>query len=147
MGRWSRRLAPLFVDHAGAAAGERLLEFGCGTGNKIMTTSGGGALLTDDGDFAQRIRYLATQARQPAAHYEHTEIGYNYRMSNLMAGLGRAQLVRLPEMIERRRQWRRRYRDLFADVAGVDLFGAPGGVDDPINLVGQRVAAWVRQWS
>ncbi len=120
-------------------------------GNKIMTTSGGGALLTDDGDFAQRIRYLATQARQPAAHYEHTEVGYNYRMSNLLAGLGRAQLSRLPAMIERRRGWRRRYRDLFADVPGVELFGSPDGVDDSINhdnfwltsiLVDRAVTGW-----
>jgi dTDP-4-amino-4,6-dideoxygalactose transaminase len=102
-------------------------------GNKIMTTSGGGALLTDDGDFAQRIRYLATQARQPAPHYEHTEVGYNYRMSNLLAGLGRAQLARLPEMIERRRTWRRRYREMFAGVDGVTVFGEPDGVDDTGN--------------
>jgi dTDP-4-amino-4,6-dideoxygalactose transaminase len=133
---------------AGSAGDCSIVSF---NGNKIMTTSGGGALLTDDGDFAQRIRYLATQARQPAPHYEHTEIGYNYRMSNLLAGLGRAQLARLPEMIERRRQWRRRYRDLFADVAGVELFGAPDGVDDPIDhdnfwltsiLVDSAVTGW-----
>ena len=120
-------------------------------GNKIMTTSGGGALLTDDGDFAQRIRYLATQARQPAPHYEHTEIGYNYRMSNLLAGLGRAQLARLPEMIERRRGWRRRYRELFADVPGVRVFGDPDGVEDRVDhdnfwltsiLVDADVAGW-----
>ena len=61
-------------------------------GNKIMTTSGGGALLCDDAEFAQRVRYLSTQARQPVVHYEHTEVGYNYRMSNLLAALGRAQL-------------------------------------------------------
>ena len=115
---------------AGSAGDCALVSF---NGNKIRTTSGGGALLTDDGDFAQRIRYLATQARQPAPHYEHTEIGFNYRMSNLLAGLGRAQLARLPEMIERRREWRRRYRDLFADVAGVELFGSPDGVDDPVD--------------
>ncbi|HHV20191.1 MAG TPA: aminotransferase class I/II-fold pyridoxal phosphate-dependent enzyme, partial [Propionibacterium sp.] len=78
-------------------------------GNKIMTTSGGGALLTDDGEMAQRTRYLATQARQPAVHYEHTEVGYNYRMSNLLAALGRAQLSRLDDMIERRRQHRIAY--------------------------------------
>ncbi len=75
-------------------------------GNKIMTTSGGGALLTDDVDVAKRVRYFATQARRRAVHYEHTEVGYNYRMSNLLAALGRAQLARLPEMIERRRQLR-----------------------------------------
>ena len=133
---------------AGSAGVCSIVSF---NGNKIMTTSGGGALLTDDGDFAQRIRYLATQARQPAPHYEHTEIGYNYRMSNLLAGLGRAQLARLPEMIERRRGWRRRYRDMFADVRGVELFGSPDGVDDPVNhdnfwltsiLVDSSVTGW-----
>lgn len=133
---------------AGSAGVCAIVSF---NGNKIMTTSGGGALLTDDGDFAQRIRYLATQARQPAPHYEHTEVGYNYRMSNLLAGLGRAQLARLPEMIERRRGWRRHYRDLFADVAGVEMFGAPDGVDDAVDhdnfwltsiLVDSSVTGW-----
>ena len=98
-------------------------------GNKVMTTSGGGALLTDDEAFAARIRYLATQARQPVIHYEHTDIGYNYRMSNLLAALGRAQLSRLDAMIERRRQNRIRYRDLFSAVPGVTMFGEPSGID------------------
>jgi dTDP-4-amino-4,6-dideoxygalactose transaminase len=96
-------------------------------GNKIMTTSGGGALVTDDGAVAARARYLATQARQPVAHYEHTEIGYNYRLSNLLAALGRAQLARLDEMIERRRALRLLYRDLFGDAPGVEVLGAPDG--------------------
>lgn len=94
-------------------------------GNKIMTTSGGGMLVTDDADLATHARYLATQARQPVAHYEHTEIGYNYRLSNLLSALGRAQLGRLDEMIARRRALRQQYRDFFADVAGVDVFGSP----------------------
>ena len=64
-------------------------------GNKIMTTSGGGALLCDDVALVERARHLASQARQPAAHYEHEEIGYNYRLSNLLAAVGRAQLARL----------------------------------------------------
>lgn len=98
-------------------------------GNKVMTTSGGGALLTDDKAFAERVRYLATQARQPVVHYEHVDIGYNYRLSNLLAALGRAQLSRLDGMIERRRQHRIRYRDLFAGVSGVNIFGEPSGVD------------------
>ncbi|HIW99054.1 MAG TPA: aminotransferase class I/II-fold pyridoxal phosphate-dependent enzyme [Candidatus Nesterenkonia stercoripullorum] len=93
-------------------------------GNKIMTTSGGGALLTDDADLASYARYLSTQARQPVRHYEHTEVGYNYRLSNLLAALGRAQLLRLEEMIERRRRVRARYEGLIRDVAGVELFGA-----------------------
>lgn len=98
-------------------------------GNKIMTTSGGGALLTDDKDIADKVRYLATQARQPVVHYEHTDVGYNYRLSNILAALGRAQLSRLDKMIERRRQHRAFYRELFADVPGVEMFGEPSGVD------------------
>lgn len=98
-------------------------------GNKIMTTSGGGALLTDDKDIADKVRYLATQARQPVVHYEHTDVGYNYRLSNILAALGRAQLSRLDNMIERRRQHRAFYRDLFAGVPGVSIFGEPSGVD------------------
>lgn len=98
-------------------------------GNKIMTTSGGGALLTDDDAIAKRVRYLATQARQQVAHYEHTDIGYNYRLSNLLAALGRAQLERLPKMIERRRGIRNHYLNLFANVPGVSVFGEPSGVN------------------
>jgi dTDP-4-amino-4,6-dideoxygalactose transaminase len=96
-------------------------------GNKIMTTSGGGMLLTGDRAIADRCRYLSTQARQPVAHYEHVDIGYNYRLSNLLAALGRAQLRRLDEMIARRRSLRDGYAKLFASVDGVTLLGA----DDP----------------
>lgn len=97
-------------------------------GNKVMTTSGGGALFTDDAEVAQRVRYLATQARQPVVHYEHTEIGYNYRLSNLLAAMGRIQLERLDAMIERRRQHRLRYLELFKDVPGVTVFGEASGL-------------------
>jgi dTDP-4-amino-4,6-dideoxygalactose transaminase len=99
-------------------------------GNKVMTTSGGGALLTDDAHIAARVRHLATQAREPVVHYEHTEIGYNYRLSNLLAALGRAQLSRLDEMIERRRRHRLRYLEMFRDVPGVRVFGEGSGLDD-----------------
>jgi dTDP-4-amino-4,6-dideoxygalactose transaminase len=85
-------------------------------GNKIMTTSGGGALLSQDVAIADRVRYLATQARQPAVHYEHTEVGFNYRMSNLLAAMGRAQLSRLPEMSKRRLQINEHYRAALADL-------------------------------
>lgn len=98
-------------------------------GNKIMTTSGGGALLTDDKDIADRVRYLATQARQPVVHYEHTDVGYNYRLSNILAALGRAQLSRLDCMIECRRQHRAFYRELFADIPGIEIFGEPSDID------------------
>lgn len=93
-------------------------------GNKIMTTSGGGALLTDDAELAGRAAHLAAQARQPVAHYEHREIGFNYRLSNLLAALGRAQLSRLDAMIDRRRDHRHRYAELAAGQPGLSLFGA-----------------------
>lgn len=102
-------------------------------GNKIMTTSGGGALLTDDEEIAKYVRYLATQARQPVAHYEHTEVGYNYRMSNLLAALGRAQLSRLDDMMERRRQHRIHYSELASGFDGISVFGEPSGIDTPEN--------------
>ena len=111
---------------AGAFGVASIVSF---NGNKIMTTSGGGALLTDDEAFAKHVRYLATQARQPVVHYEHTDIGYNYRMSNILAALGRAQLTRLDEMIDKRRGHRLRYRELFANVPGVSIFGEQSGVD------------------
>lgn len=85
-------------------------------GNKIMTTSGGGMLLSNDAELIARARYLSTQARQPVAWYEHTEIGYNYRLSNLLAALGRAQHSRLDGMIARRRQIRDAYIDLLASL-------------------------------
>jgi len=92
-------------------------------GNKIMTTSGGGMLLSNDLELLDRCRYLSTQARQPVPHYEHTEIGYNYRLSNVLAALGRAQLTRLDGMIARRRAIRQMYVDGLADIAGVRFLG------------------------
>jgi dTDP-4-amino-4,6-dideoxygalactose transaminase len=80
-------------------------------------------LLTADDALADRARYLANQARLPVEHYEHGDIGYNYRLSNLLAALGRAQLCRLDEMIERRRAVRDGYAKVFAGVAGVRLLG------------------------
>ncbi|MGH3703165.1 MAG: DegT/DnrJ/EryC1/StrS family aminotransferase [Agromyces sp.] len=96
-------------------------------GNKIMTTSGGGMLTTDDQSLAARVRSLSTQARKPAIHYEHAEVGYNYRLSNVLAALGRAQLARLDAMIDRRQAIRDRYREKVAGVDGVELFA---GTDD-----------------
>ncbi|MFC4105901.1 DegT/DnrJ/EryC1/StrS family aminotransferase [Micromonospora zhanjiangensis] len=92
-------------------------------GNKIITTSGGGMIVSDDEALVARCRHLAAQARQPVAHYEHTEVGYNYRLSNLLAALGRAQLHRLDELLGRRRQLRERYAKLFATTPGVRLLG------------------------
>jgi dTDP-4-amino-4,6-dideoxygalactose transaminase len=90
-------------------------------GNKIITTSGGGALVTDDEEWAQRARFLATQARDPAPHYQHTEIGYNYRLSNLLAALGRSQLADLGRRVEARRAHNAAYREALADLPGVEF--------------------------
>ncbi|MDQ7908227.1 aminotransferase class I/II-fold pyridoxal phosphate-dependent enzyme [Phytohabitans sp. ZYX-F-186] len=114
-------------------------------GNKIMTTSGGGMLLTDAPALAARCRYLSTQARQPVPHYEHTEIGYNYRLSNLLAALGRAQLARLDGMVARRRSLRERYRKLFAPAAGVTVLGADDSGSNcwlTVIVVDPRNAGW-----
>ncbi|MBU8859925.1 MULTISPECIES: aminotransferase class I/II-fold pyridoxal phosphate-dependent enzyme [unclassified Micromonospora] len=92
-------------------------------GNKIITTSGGGMLLSDDETLLARCRHLATQAREPVPHYEHVDVGYNYRLSNLLAALGRAQLHRLDGMMRRRRLLRERYAKLFSGVPGVRLLG------------------------
>ncbi|WP_346233433.1 DegT/DnrJ/EryC1/StrS family aminotransferase [Parafrigoribacterium mesophilum] len=116
-------------------------------GNKVMTTSGGGMLLTDDSDLASHTRYLATQARQPVTHYEHIDIGYNYRMSNLLAALGRAQLSRLDDMIARRRAMRDLYRELFADVAGVEIFGGACDAQDNFWLTSIIVDSAVTGWT
>jgi dTDP-4-amino-4,6-dideoxygalactose transaminase len=90
-------------------------------GNKIITTSGGGMLVTPNSNTADRVRYLSTQARQPAAHYEHTEIGYNYRLSNILAALGRAQLRDLDEKVVRRREINQRYREVLAPYPGISF--------------------------
>ena len=114
-------------------------------GNKIMTTSGGGMFLTDDEHLALRVRHLSTQARESATHYEHKEVGYNYRMSNLLAAVGRAQLGRLPKMISKRRSIREKYRALFLEVPGVTVFGGPATEDNcwlTSILVDEACSGW-----
>jgi dTDP-4-amino-4,6-dideoxygalactose transaminase len=90
-------------------------------GNKIITTSGGGALLTGSAEWAAKARFLATQSRDPAPHYQHSELGYNYRMSNLLAALGRAQLSGLARRVDRRRDHNRFYKEALADIPGFDF--------------------------
>lgn len=104
--------------HAGSFGKAGVFSF---NGNKIMTTSGGGMVVSHDGDFIAHIRHLATQARQPVPWYEHEEVGYNYRMSNLLAALGRAQLKRLPDFIVNRRQARQNYSEFFNEVTGAQV--------------------------
>jgi dTDP-4-amino-4,6-dideoxygalactose transaminase len=88
-------------------------------GNKIVTTGGGGMLVTDDGRVARQTRHLATQAREPVPHYEHRTIGYNYRLSNLLAAVGRGQVQRLDDLIAARRETARYYRAALGDLPGL----------------------------
>src|SRR5690606_3533228 len=97
-------------------------------GNKIITTSGGGMLVSDDERLIARARKLATQAREPVPHYEHTEIGYNYRMSNVLAGIGRAQLKVLEEGDQARRRIFEYYYRHLSDLPGIEFMPeAPWG--------------------
>jgi dTDP-4-amino-4,6-dideoxygalactose transaminase len=95
-------------------------------GNKIVTTGGGGMLVTDDERVAARTRYLATQARDPVPHYEHREVGYNYRLSNLLAAVGRGQVQRLGELIAARGETSRYYRAALGDLPGLEFLPIAG---------------------
>lgn len=97
-------------------------------GNKIITTSGGGMLVSDDAALVERARKLATQAREPAPHYEHIETGFNYRMSNVLAGIGRGQLRVLEQRVEQRRRVFAMYRDALRDVEAVEWMAEPQGL-------------------
>lgn len=88
-------------------------------GNKIITASNGGMIVTAREDLAEHVRKLATQAREPAPHYEHNELGYNFRLSNVLAALGLAQLRRLPQRVEQRRRNFDYYSDRLSDLPGV----------------------------
>ncbi len=101
---------------AGSLADYGVFSF---NGNKIITTSGGGMLVTDDKAAADQARFLATQARDPALHYEHSVVGYNYRLSNLLAAVGCAQMRSLDLRVARRRRVNRLYRELLGDLPGI----------------------------
>ncbi len=90
-------------------------------GNKIITTSGGGMLVSHDAALIAHVRKLASQARDPAAHYQHSEIGFNYRLSNLLAAIGRGQLRVLEQRVTSRRRINARYNELLAGVPGIKL--------------------------
>jgi dTDP-4-amino-4,6-dideoxygalactose transaminase len=101
---------------AGSFGSAAILSF---NGNKIITTSGGGAYITDNSAWADKVRFLATQARDPFPHYEHSELGYNYRLSNLLAALGSSQLADLERRVEVRRSHNRAYREGLGGLDGV----------------------------
>lgn len=94
-------------------------------GNKIITTSGGGMLVSEDADKIVKVRFWATQAREKARHYEHKEIGYNYRMSNIVAGIGRGQLKVLDERIEQKTRIYYTYKEAFKDISDIEMQPVP----------------------
>lgn len=121
-------------------------------GNKIITTSGGGALICPDAEAKERILWYATQARDAFPYYEHTAIGYNYRMSNILAGIGRGQMTVVDDHIAHHRHVQALYRELLKDIPGVELHEAPSAdydsnfwlctmtLDPELRVVGQENA-------
>lgn len=123
------------IEDAAEALGSTFNGKACGTfgrfgalsfnGNKIITTSGGGALVCQTQEDKDKAVFLATQARDDAPHYQHSHIGYNYRMSNITAGIGRGQMEVLADRVAARRAMNKFYQELFADIDGVTVFVEP----------------------
>ena len=123
------------IEDAAEALGSTYKGQKCGTfgdygvlsfnGNKIITTSGGGALVCKTEESKQKAIFLATQARDNAPHYQHSQIGYNYRMSNVVAGIGRGQMEVLDKHIGLRREMNNFYKELFSTIDGIEVFVEP----------------------
>lgn len=123
------------IEDAAEALGSTYKGTACGTfgrfgilsfnGNKIITTSGGGALVCHTQEDKDQAVFLSTQARDNAPHYQHSHIGYNYRMSNIVAGIGRGQMEVLNDRVEARRKMHDFYVEIFKDIDGVDVFSEP----------------------
>lgn len=124
------------IEDSAEALGSTYKNKKCGTfseysilsfnGNKIITTSGGGALVTPSAEIKKKAVFLATQARDDAPHYQHSQVGFNYRLSNISAGIGRGQMEVLDERVSQRRKMFEFYLNLFADFDGIDLLEEPG---------------------
>ena len=108
-------------------------------GNKIITTSGGGMLVAEDEEITKKATFLATQARDPARHYQHSQIGYNYRMSNIVAGVGRGQLLHLEEHKALKKAIYQRYQEAFADISEISLNPLNPEGDANCWLTGMRI--------
>ena len=131
----SKEWAIPIVEDAAEALGSAFKGRKCGTfgamaalsfnGNKIITTSGGGALVSSSQAYIDKARFLSTQARDNAPHYQHSEVGYNYRMSNIVAGIGRGQMEVLDERVAQRRTNNKRYREFFSGIPGVTFQTEP----------------------
>jgi dTDP-4-amino-4,6-dideoxygalactose transaminase len=123
------------IEDAAEALGSKYKNENCGTfgkfgilsfnGNKIITTSGGGALVCHTQEDKDKAVFLSTQARDNAPHYQHSKIGYNYRMSNIVAGIGRGQMEVLNNRVEARRKMHDFYVQTFKDIDGVEVFSEP----------------------
>lgn len=123
------------LEDAAEALGSEYKGRKCGTfgafgalsfnGNKMITTSGGGALICPDAQAKQRVTFFATQAREPYPYYHHEQIGYNYRLSNICAGIGRGQMTVVSEHVEHHRRVKELYKQLLADVPGITVHEAP----------------------
>ncbi|WP_294208437.1 aminotransferase class I/II-fold pyridoxal phosphate-dependent enzyme [uncultured Chryseobacterium sp.] len=123
------------IEDAAEALGSSYKGKACGTfggfgilsfnGNKIITTSGGGALVCHNQEDKDKAVFLSTQARDQAPHYQHSHIGYNYRMSNIVAGIGRGQMEVLNDRVQARRKMHDFYISLFNDIKGVNVFSEP----------------------
>jgi dTDP-4-amino-4,6-dideoxygalactose transaminase len=125
----------VLIEDSAEALGSHYKEQKCGTfgdfgilsfnGNKIITTSGGGALVASTKEAKKKALFLATQARDNAAHYQHSEVGYNYRMSNICAGIGRGQMEVLDEHVRKRRAMHDFYKTIFKNISDVMIFEEP----------------------
>jgi dTDP-4-amino-4,6-dideoxygalactose transaminase len=123
------------IEDAAEALGSTYKNQACGTfgrfgilsfnGNKIITTSGGGALVCHTKEDKDKAVFLSTQARDNAPHYQHSHIGYNYRMSNIAAGIGRGQMEVLSSRVDARRKMHEFYVELFSNINGVEVFSEP----------------------
>jgi dTDP-4-amino-4,6-dideoxygalactose transaminase len=123
------------IEDAAEALGSTYMGKACGTfglmsafsfnGNKIITTSGGGALVSKNEAYINYARFLSTQARDIAPHYQHSQIGYNYRMSNIVAGIGRGQMEVLRLRVEQRRENNKKYRKFFSNFSGISFQNEP----------------------
>jgi dTDP-4-amino-4,6-dideoxygalactose transaminase len=146
------------LEDAAEALGSSMNGQSCGTfgemaclsfnGNKIITTSGGGALVTKQKSYADRATFLATQARDEAPHYEHSQIGYNYRMSNICAGIGRGQMTVLDDHVQKRRRNFEYYKSVLAHIKEISFLEEPLGcfsnrwlsciLVDPVNGISRE---------
>jgi dTDP-4-amino-4,6-dideoxygalactose transaminase len=130
------------IEDAAEALGSRYNNTACGSmgevsilsfnGNKIITTSGGGALVSNNSETLQFARHVSAQAKEPAPYYLHHQIGYNYRMSNICAGIGRGQMEVLPQRIEARRSHFEKYKNNLGTISGISF------PDEPVGFFSNR---------